>query len=99
MMHMVFISGGVFKVAIERWSCKISKHKDNFAKGHIQNWYEEVFVITKIKNAVPWAYVITGLNGEESIIVSWKRTAKELIEIEFRIEKVIKKKRCKLYVK
>ena len=76
MMHMVFISGGVLKVAIERWSCKISKHKDNFAKGHIQNWYEEAFVITKIKNAVPWAYVITGLNGEESILMFHEKELK-----------------------
>ena len=31
------------------------------------NWSEEVFVIKKVKNTVPWAYIINGLNGEEII--------------------------------
>ena len=29
------------------------------------NWSEEVFVINKIKNTVPWTCVINDLNGEE----------------------------------
>ena len=29
------------------------------------NWSEEVFVIKKVKNTVPWTYVINDLNGEE----------------------------------
>ena len=28
-------------------------------------WSEEVFVIKKVKNTVPWTYVISDLNGEE----------------------------------
>ena len=35
-----------------------------FAKGYTQNWSEEVFIITKIKNTFPWTYVISDLNGE-----------------------------------
>ena len=31
------------------------------------NWCEEVFVIKKFKNTVPWTYVINDLNGEEII--------------------------------
>ena len=31
------------------------------------NWPEEIFVINKIKNTVPWTYVINDLNGEEII--------------------------------
>ena len=31
------------------------------------NWSEEIFVIIKIKNTVPWTYVIKDLNGEEII--------------------------------
>ena len=27
------------------------------------NWSEEVFIVSKIKNTVPWAYVINDLNG------------------------------------
>ena len=46
---------------------RISKHKNIFAKGYKPNWSEEVFIISKIKNTVPWAYVIDDLNGEEII--------------------------------
>ena len=46
---------------------RISKYKNVFAKGHTPNWSEEVFVVSKIKNTVPWTYVINDLNGEEII--------------------------------
>ena len=42
---------------------RISKYKNIFATGY--NWSEEVFVIKKVKNTVPWTYVINDLNGEE----------------------------------
>ena len=42
---------------------RISKYKNIFDKGYNQNWSEEVFVINKIKNAVPWTYAISDLNG------------------------------------
>ena len=44
---------------------RISKHKNIFAKGYAPNWSEDVFVVTGIKNTVPWTYVINDLNGEE----------------------------------
>ena len=44
---------------------RISKYKNIFGKGYTPNWSEEVFVIKKIKNTVPWTYVINDLNGEE----------------------------------
>ena len=44
---------------------RISKYKNIFAKGYMPNWSEEVFVIKKVKNTVPWTYVINDLNGEE----------------------------------
>ena len=43
---------------------RISKYKNIFAKGYTQNWSEEVFVVSKIKDTVPWTYVISDLNGE-----------------------------------
>ena len=46
---------------------RISKYKDIFAKCYTPNWSEEVFVITKIKNNVPWTCVINNLNGEEIV--------------------------------
>ena len=45
---------------------RISKYKNIFAEGYTPNWSEEVFVINnKIKNTVPYTYVISDLNGEE----------------------------------
>ena len=46
---------------------RILKYKNIFAKGFVQNWSQEVFVITKVKNTVPWTYVITDLNVEEIV--------------------------------
>ena len=46
---------------------RISKYKNIFPKGYIPNWSEEVFVVSKIKNKVPWTYVINDVNGEEII--------------------------------
>ena len=46
---------------------RISKYKNVFVKGYVPNWREEVFVVNKIKNAVPWTYEINDLNGEKII--------------------------------
>ena len=46
---------------------RVSKYKNIFAKGYITNWSEEDFVIKKVKNTVPWTYVISDLNGEEIV--------------------------------
>ena len=37
---------------------RISKYKNIFAKFYVPEWSEEVFVIAKVKNTVPWTYVI-----------------------------------------
>ena len=55
----------------------ISKYKNIFAKGYTQNWSEEVFIITKVKDTVPWTYTISDLNGEPITgSFLWKRIAK-----------------------
>ena len=43
---------------------RISKYKNIFAKGYVPNWSEEIFIVSKFKNTVPWTYVINDLNGE-----------------------------------
>ena len=43
---------------------RISKYKKIFAKRYTQNWSEEVFIISKFKNTVPWTYAISDLNDE-----------------------------------
>ena len=35
---------------------KISKYKNLFAKGYAPNWSKEIFIVSKIKNTVPWTY-------------------------------------------
>ena len=34
-------------------------------EGYTQNWSEEVFVVSKIKDTVLWTYMISDLNGEK----------------------------------
>ena len=46
---------------------RISKYKNIFAKGCTQNQSEEVFVIKKVKDTVPWTYNINDLNDHEII--------------------------------
>ena len=36
-------------------------------KVYTPNWSEEVFVIKKVKNIVPWTFVINDLNGKEIV--------------------------------
>ena len=78
---------------------RISKYKTIFAKGYTSNWSEEVFVIKETKNAVPWTYVINYLNGEKVTGTFYEKELQKIDQKEFRIEKVIKKKADKLYVK
>ena len=78
---------------------RISKYKNIFAKGYTPNWSEEVFVIKEVKNTVPWTYVISDLNGEEIIGTFYEKELQKTNQQKFRIEKVIKRKGNKLYVK
>ena len=43
---------------------RIWEYKNLFAKGYALNWSEEVFVLSKTKNTVPWTYVSNDINGE-----------------------------------
>ena len=63
---------------------RISKYKNIFAKGYTPNWSEEVFVIKKVKNAVPWTYVINEIIG-----TFYEKELQKINQQEFRIEKVI----------
>ena len=77
---------------------RISKYKNIFAKGYMPNW-SEVFIISKIKNTVPWTYVINDLNGEEITGTFYEKELQKTNQQEFRIEKILKRKGDKLYVK
>ena len=62
-----------FKIDDTVW---ISKYKNIFAKGYIPNW-SEVFVIKKVKNTVPWTYVINNLSGGEIVRTFYKKYKKK----------------------
>ena len=44
---------------------RISKFKNVFSKGYTPNWSEDVFVVNKVQNTIPWTYLANDLNGEE----------------------------------
>ena len=56
-------------------------------------------MIKKTRNTVPCTYVIDDLNGEEITGTFYEKELQKIDQQEFRIEKVIKKKGDKLYVK
>ena len=78
---------------------RISKYKNIFGKGYTPNRSEEVFVVIKVKNTVPWTYVTHDLNGNKIIGTFFEKELQKTNQQEFRIEKVIKRKDDKLYVK
>ena len=78
---------------------RISKYKNIFAKGYTPNWSKEDAVIKKVKNTAPWTYIINDLNGEKIIGTFHEKELQKTNQKEIRIEKVIKRKRDKLYIK
>ena len=50
-----------------------SKYKNIFAKGYTPNWSQDVFVIKKVKNTVPWTSVVNDFNGEEIVLTFYKK--------------------------
>ena len=87
--------GPKFKVS----DVRISKYKNIFTNGYVPNWSEEVFAIKKVKNTVPRTCVISDLNGKEVIGTFQGKELLKRNQKEFRVEKVIKRKGNKLYVK
>ena len=59
---------------------RVSKYKNIFIKGYIPNRSEEVFVIKKVKNTVPWTYNINDVNDEEIIGTFYEKELQRLIK-------------------
>ena len=70
-------------------------------KGYLRNWSGEVSVIKNTKNTFLWRYVISDINDKEIIGIFYKKIIanKKLKKRKERIQKVIKRKSDKLYVK
>ena len=104
MLQMILMLN-TMKILIKKYSkfnvsdhFRISKDKSIFAKGYTPNW-PEVFVVSKIKNTIPWTYVINDLNGEKITGNFYEKELQKISQEKCRIEKVLKRKGDKLYVK
>ena len=75
--------GSKFKVGNQ---VRISKCQNIFAKGYVSSWSEEVFIITKVRNTVPWAYVINDFKGEQIVGMFIKKELKKTNQKQFRVE-------------
>ena len=72
-MLRVILMSNTIKIQIKKKNPKfkigdyvrISKYKNIVANGYTPSWSKKDFLINKIKNAVPWTYIINDLNGEE----------------------------------
>ena len=70
-----------------------------FAKGYVANCSEEVFAIRKVKSTVLWTYVNSDFKGKEIAEIFYKKQLEKTNRKEFRVEKLIKRKDDKLYLK
>ena len=68
-------------------------------KATLQIDLKKYLLLKKVKNIVPWTYIINDLNGEEITGTFYEKELLKTNQEEFRIEKVIKRKGDKMYVK
>ena len=60
---------------------------------------KKVLWLKKLKKNVPWTIVISDLNGEKIVGTFYEKEQQKTIQKEFRVERVMKRKGNKLYVK
>ena len=58
---------------------RISKNKNSFRKVYTPNWFEEVFMIKKVKNTMPWTYFIMILIEKNLLEYFTKKNCKKRI--------------------
>ena len=78
---------------------RLLQYESIFAKGYTPSWYEEAFVTKKVNKAALWIYVLSDLNGEEIVGTFYKKELENTNQKEFTVEKAIKARGDKLYVK
>ena len=66
---------------------KISKYKNLFAKVYTPNCSEEVFVIKKVENTLPWKNFINDLNGKEIVGTFYEKELQKQIKKSLRLKK------------
>ena len=60
---------------------------------------KQFLLLAKLQSTVPWTWVINDLNGEQIIGTFYEKELQKINQKEFRMEKTIKRKGNKLYVK
>ena len=75
------------------------QNKNIFAKVYTPNFSEEVFMIKKVRNTISWTNIISDLKREEIFGTFYENELQKANQKKIRIEKVIKRKGNKLYVK
>ena len=85
-----------FKIGDIVW---ISKYENIFSKVYTPNWSEKGFVIKKVKSMCRGHMLLMILMEKKLLETFTKKNCKKANQKEFRMEKVIKRKGDKLYVK
>lgn len=79
---------------------RISKHKSAFAKGYTGNWSMEIFQVKKVQNTNPATYLLQDAKREPIMGAFYEQ---ELQKVKYPdvylVEKVLKRKGNKVYVK
>jgi hypothetical protein len=77
---------------------RISKHREVFDKGYTPNWSNEIFLIRKVKLTNP--YLLKDMNGKDILGGFYEMELQKVKHPDvYLVEKVLKKKGKKLYVK
>ena len=76
---------------------RISKYKNIFTKGHVLNWPEEVFVLKKFEQTMPWTYFIADFNGEDIVGTFYKRELEKVEQKNLEQINQIKEKAMKIF--
>jgi len=78
---------------------RISRIKGTFEKGYLPNWSEEIFVVDKIIYSNPITYKLKDLMDELLEGSFYNQELQKTNQEEFRVEKVLKKKKDQVLVK
>ena len=78
---------------------RISRIKGTFEKGYLPNWSEEMFIIDKIIYSRPTTYKLKDLMGDGIEGSFYEQELQKTNQEEFRVEKVLKRKKDKVFVK
>jgi hypothetical protein len=79
---------------------RISKHRSVFEKGYTPNWSNEIFIINKVRLTNPTTYLLKDKKGEDILGGFYEMELQKVKHPDvYLVEKVLKRKGNKLYVK